>query len=79
MTADDAQSTLNISTLSLPDRDVTALQSRLFEHHHILTQAFASERKTPEINGLRITPNVYSSLTELDALAVALREELRQK
>ena len=64
---------IGITTLELPGVDSNALEKRLRERHKILTQAMTGSRRAPEIRGLRITPNVYTTPTELDRLVAALK------
>jgi selenocysteine lyase/cysteine desulfurase len=64
---------LGITTIELPGVSSDDLQRRLHEHHQILTQAMTDNSRAPEIRGLRITPNVYTTLAELDRLISALR------
>ena len=71
-TADSAMS-IGITTIELPGVPSEDLQKRLRERHRILTQSMAGDRRTPEIRGLRITPNVYSTPAELDRLVAALK------
>jgi len=49
------------------------VQKRLRERHGVLVQAMSSGR-APEIRGIRVTPNVYTSLGELDRFLAGLRE-----
>ena len=64
---------IGITTLELPGVDSNALEKRLRERHKILTQAMTGSRRAPEIRGLRITPNVYTTPAELDRLVAALK------
>lgn len=69
--ADPAMS-CGITTIELPDVDPAALQARLRERDAILVQAMTGLVRAPEIRGLRVTPNVYTSPAELDRLAAAI-------
>ncbi len=71
-TADSAMS-IGITTIELPGVPSEDLQKRLRERHRILTQSMAGDRRTPEIRGLRITPNVYTTPAELDRVVAALK------
>ncbi|MEP7247444.1 MAG: aminotransferase class V-fold PLP-dependent enzyme [Gammaproteobacteria bacterium] len=62
-----------LTTIALPGVDMDTAQKRLRERHSILTQAMTASRQAPDINGLRVSPNVYTSLAELDQLVIALR------
>ena len=64
---------IGITTIELPDVLSDNLQKRLRERHHILTQSMAGNKRAPEIRGLRLTPNVYTTPAELDRLVAALK------
>ena len=69
----DPNLSIGITTIELPGIASDALQKRLRERHQILTQAMNDNQRAPEIRGLRITPNVYTTPAELDRLVAALR------
>ena len=71
-TADFAMS-VGITTLELPGVHSDALQKRLRKRHRILTQSMDGNKRAPEIRGLRITPNVYTTPAELDRLVASLQ------
>ena len=71
-TADSAMS-VGITTLELPGVHSDALQKRLRKRHRILTQSMDGNKRAPEIRGLRITPNVYTTPAELDRLVASLQ------
>ena len=64
---------VGITTLELPGVHSDALQKRLRKRHRILTQSMDGNKRAPEIRGLRITPNVYTTPAELDRLVAALQ------
>ena len=64
---------IGITTIELPDVSNDDLHKRLRERHRILTQSMAGSKRAPEIRGLRITPNVYTTLAELDCFVAALK------
>ena len=70
--ADSAMS-IGITTIELPDASSDDLQKRLRQRHRILTQSMAGNKRAPEIRGLRITPNVYTTPAEIDRLVSALK------
>jgi len=69
--ADPAMS-IGITTIELPGVPSEGLQKRLRERDKILTQSMAANGRAPEIQGLRITPNVYTTPAELDRFIAAL-------
>ena len=73
LTSDEEHMSCGICTLSLPGADHAALQQRLLKEKGVLVQAMESPH-APEISGLRVTPNVYTSPAELDRFVGALGE-----
>ncbi len=73
----DAGMSIGITTFELPGVSSDDLQKRLRERYHILTQSMAGNERTPEIRGLRVTPNVFTSLAELDRLVAAVKAIVR--
>ena len=71
--ASDPAMSIGITTIELPGVSSDGLQKRLRERHQILTQSMAGNKRAPEIRGLRITPNVYTTPAELDRLVGALK------
>lgn len=61
-TSFDDQMSCGIATVEIVGIDPTALQSYLFDKHKIFTTAIVHD----EFKGIRITPNVYTTLGELD-------------
>ena len=65
-TSAEPDMSMGITTIELPGVSSDDLQKRLRERHRILTQSMAGNSRAPEIRGLRITPNVYTTPAELD-------------
>ncbi len=72
-TVAESAMSIGITTIALPGVDPDGLQQRLRERHNILTQSMTGNHRAPEISGLRITPNVYTTPAELDRLVAALQ------
>jgi len=64
--------TCGLCTFELPGFDSTTLKDRLLRDHQILVQAMVGSTRTPEIKGIRVSPNVYTTPAELDRLVAAL-------
>jgi len=62
-----------IATMQLQGIDSNALQRHLHERRSILVQSVAS-RWAPEIHGIRVTPNLYTRLDELDRFCEVIEE-----
>ncbi|MGI8424107.1 MAG: aminotransferase class V-fold PLP-dependent enzyme [Chloroflexota bacterium] len=77
-TTDEAESSIGLCTIEVPGVDADRLQRRLRTRYAILVQSMAGNARTPEIRGIRITPNVFTTLTELDRFVVALSAAVRE-
>ena len=73
--------TWGLATLGLDrDIDAQALSQRLFDTHRIVTSAVVSQSLPGPVfdfQGLRITPNVYTTTAEIDAFVAAMRDVFR--
>jgi selenocysteine lyase/cysteine desulfurase len=58
-----------IGNISIEGKEANELESFLFEHYKIHTVAINWEN----IHGVRITPNVYTTIDDLDLLAKGIR------
>lgn len=80
-TTADPGMALGLLTVEVPGRDPGALQKRIRSHDGILVQAMADapgERsRHPEIRGVRVSPNVYSTPAEVERFAKALAAAAR--
>jgi len=77
-TRPDAGMSLGLTTFDAPGFDANEAQKALLERHHVLVQTMAANRRTSHAPGLRISPNVYTGIAELDRLAMALADVVRR-
>lgn len=77
-TIDDAESSIGLCTIEVPGVDADRLQRRLRTRHAVLVQSMAGNARAPEIRGIRVAPNVFTTLTELDRFVVALSAAVRE-
>lgn len=70
--SDAADMSLGLTLVEWPGIDALAVQKRLFDRDRILVQGMSGNMRAPEIRGVRVTPNVYTSPAELDRLVTAL-------
>lgn len=77
-TSSDPRTHIGITTFEIRGVSSDQLQKRLRGEHQILTQSMAGNTRAPEIQGLRVTANIYTSLAELDRLIRALKS-IRQR
>ncbi len=68
---------LGLTTVDWPGIDAAAVQRTLLDRHHILVQGMGGQPRTPHIRGIRISPNVYTSVGEIDRFATALAATVR--
>lgn len=73
-TAPDPSMSCGLCTMELPGSDAQTVKGWLRKERGILVQAMSGNSRTPEILGIRVSPNVYTSQAELDALVRALVE-----
>jgi selenocysteine lyase/cysteine desulfurase len=57
--------------------DAAKLQQELWQQHKILVQHMKGEGRLPELSGIRVTPNVYTTVQELDRFVNALKQSVR--
>jgi len=65
---------LGLTTFDAPGLDANAMQKALLERHHVLVQSMARNPRTSHLPGVRVSPNVYTSIAELDRFATALAD-----
>jgi selenocysteine lyase/cysteine desulfurase len=71
-TSDDPSMSLGLTVMELPGMDPQEIQKRLRQRDRILVQAMAGNARAPEIRGVRVSPNVYTTPAELDRFVAAL-------
>ena len=76
-TNDDETMGCGLCLVEVPRADAEAVQKRLRERHGVLVQAMSSGR-AEEIKGIRVTPNVYTSLDEIDRFCDKIGEAMRK-
>ncbi|HJU64424.1 MAG TPA: aminotransferase class V-fold PLP-dependent enzyme [Gemmatimonadaceae bacterium] len=69
----DPAHSCGIALVHLEGVDTAALHTRLFEKWRIITTPILH----PEFNGLRVTPNVFTTLDEVDVFAERMEEVLK--
>jgi isopenicillin-N epimerase len=69
--------TLALTTFEIPGIDSEKVQTELRQKHGILVQAMTGIRSDPRIQGIRVSPNVYTSSAEIQRFGAALRVATR--
>ena len=65
-TPKDADASCGLGIFEIAGVDAGKLQTRLWDEHKILVQHMKGGKRDPGLNGIRVTPNVYTTLGELD-------------
>jgi selenocysteine lyase/cysteine desulfurase len=75
LNSDDPEQSCAIGFVSVEKFEAPALANYLWEKHRIWTVAVVTEG---EYQGLRITPNVYTTLEEIDTFAEVMEKIVRR-
>jgi selenocysteine lyase/cysteine desulfurase len=68
LTSFDPQQSCGLATVALEGVDSRGLADYLWKHHRIIVTPIVHE----EFNALRVTPNVYTTVAEIDTFADAM-------
>jgi selenocysteine lyase/cysteine desulfurase len=74
LTSFDPQQSCGLATVSLAGIEPNKLVAHLFERHRIIATPMVHE----EFQGVRITPNVYTTLREVDTFAEAMERVIQK-
>lgn len=74
LTPADAAQSCGLASFTPGSLDVNKLSAHLFDHHRIIVTPIAHA----EFNCLRITPNVYTTLAEVDRFCEVMEDVLRK-
>jgi len=75
LTSYDPKQSCGLALMSVEGFDPVKLSAHLFEHYRIITTAIKHE----EFEGLRITPNVYTTTREVDIFVEAMEKAIQNK
>lgn len=62
----------SLTAIEFPGMEPETTQKKLREKHGILVQGMGGIRSAPSLKAIRVSPNVYTSLAELDRFVAAL-------
>jgi len=68
LTPFEQEQSCGLATIGVDGVDSRGLADHLWKHHRIIATPIVHE----EFNGLRVTPNVYTTLAEIDTFADAM-------
>lgn len=77
-TTDAREASLGLCTIEIPGIDAHGLQQRLRMRDAVLVQSMGGNARAPEIRGIRVTPNVFTTPAELDRFVLALTAAVRE-
>jgi isopenicillin-N epimerase len=75
LTSDDPEMSCGIGLISIDGFDAPKLSAHLFAKYRIMTTPIVVK---DEFQGLRITPNVYTTLEEIDTFATVMEKIIRR-
>ncbi len=78
-TTNAVDASVGLCTIEVPGVDANTLRQRLRTTHRILVQSMADNARAPEIRGIRVTPNVFTTPAELDRFVEALTAAVRAR
>jgi selenocysteine lyase/cysteine desulfurase len=76
-TTGEPDSACGLGIFEIANVDAAKLQQELWQQHKILVQHMKGEGRLPELSGIRVTPNVYTTVQELDRFVNALKQSVR--
>ncbi len=74
LTSLDARQSCGMATVDLAGVDLAKLGEHLFAQYRIISTPIVNDRG---VNGLRVTPNIYITLREIDVFAEALEKVIK--
>ena len=72
------EASCGLATVEVDGVDPKAVKDALWARDRIFVQNMGGSQRTPEIRGVRVTPNVYTTPAELDRFVAALERVVRQ-
>jgi selenocysteine lyase/cysteine desulfurase len=72
------EASCGLATVEVAATDPKAVKEALWDGGRIFVQSMGGNARSPEIRGIRVTPNVYTSLAELDRFVAAMARLVRR-
>lgn len=69
--------TCGLGVFEIAGVDAAKLQAELWSNHKILVQHMTGGTPMPQLSGIRVTPNVYTKISELDLFTKALKRSIK--
>ncbi len=71
--------TCGLGVFEIAGVDAAKLQAELWNRHKILVQYMTGEGRLPQLSGIRVTPNLYTTTGELDRFISALTVSVKAR
>jgi isopenicillin-N epimerase len=69
--------TCGLGVFEIAGIDAGKLQKELWDKHKILVQHMTGGKRLPQLSGIRVTPNIYTTTVELDRFISTLKVSIR--
>ena len=69
--------TCGLGVFEIAGIDAGKLQKELWDKHKILVQHMTGGERLPQLSGIRVTPNIYTTTAELDRFINALKASIK--
>jgi selenocysteine lyase/cysteine desulfurase len=77
-TTEAPESSCGLAVFEVGGVDSDKLRDHLWDRHRIVVQSMRGKGRAPEIHGIRVTPNVYTLVTDLDRLVNAVERVVKR-
>jgi selenocysteine lyase/cysteine desulfurase len=71
------EASCGLATVEVAGMEPKAVKQALWDADRIFVQSMGGNARSPEIRGIRVTPNVYTSPAELDRFVAAMIKLVR--
>jgi len=76
-TSSAPEASCGLAVFEIAGLDAGTLQKHLWDTHRIVVRTMQAEARVPEIRGIRVTANVYTSLSDLDRFIAAIERVIQ--
>ena len=76
-TADDPDASCGLGVFEIENVDSEKLQKHLWERHKVLVQHMSAPDRDNKLNGIRVSPNVYTTPAELDRFVALVADAVK--
>jgi isopenicillin-N epimerase len=76
-TSSAPEASCGLAVFEIAGIDAGALKKHLWDAHRIVVRAMQDEARVPDIRGIRVTANIYTSLPDLDRFITAIERVIQ--